>query len=195
MITNRTIEIPEGYEALAYVLEKALNQAAHGKGKERHATGEPFDQQPICAITRRVGFGYPLGQAEKKIEESQRLDTDASIFELLGAINYLAAAVICLEEYKRGQMDELDVAKALKDPRVGDAINDMLIELIRAENLHPVWPEDVVHQVAILNEEAGEAMRAALRSYYNEGGTVEQVRTELIQTGAMAIRALIHLEA
>ena len=102
MITNRTIEIPEGYEALAYVLDKALNQAAHGKGKERHATGEPFDQQPICAITRRVGFGYPLGQAEKKIEESQRLDTDAAVFELLGAINYLAAAVICLEEYKNG---------------------------------------------------------------------------------------------
>ena len=93
------------------------------------------------------------------------------------------------------RMDELDVAKALEDPRVGDAINDMLIELIRAENLHPVWPADVVHQVAILNEEAGEAMRAALRSYYNEGGTVEQVRTELIQTGAMAIRALINLEA
>ena len=97
------LEIPIGYESLGAVLAKAIEQAALGKGKERHATGEPFDKQPICAVTRRVGYGYPLGQAEKKIEESQRLDTDAAVFELLGAINYLAAAVICLEEYKRGQ--------------------------------------------------------------------------------------------
>ena len=96
------LEIPIGYESLGAVLAKAVDQAAHGKGKERHATGEPFDQQPICAIARRVGLGYQLGQAEKKIEESQRLDTDSAIFELLGAINYLAAAVICLEEYKNG---------------------------------------------------------------------------------------------
>jgi hypothetical protein len=92
------------------------------------------------------------------------------------------------------RMDELDVEKALSDERVGNAVNDLLIELIRAESLHPIWPEDVVHQVAIVVEEAGEAMRAALRSYYNEGGTIEQVRTELIQVGAMAIRALINLE-
>ena len=91
-------EVPEGYQALDGVLEDALEQAAYGKGKERHATGEPFHEQPICAITRRLGLAYPLGQAEKKIEESQRLCDDAAIFELLGAINYLAAAIIVIGE-------------------------------------------------------------------------------------------------
>ncbi len=89
---------PEGYEKLVEWLNKAVEQAAYGKGKERHATGEPFHEQPICAITRRLGLGYPLGQAEKKIEESRRLDEGAAIFELLGAINYLAAAIIILSE-------------------------------------------------------------------------------------------------
>lgn len=99
-------EVPEGYQALAGVLEDALDQAAYGKGKERHATGEPFDEQPICAITRRVGLGYPLGQAEKKIEESTRLGTEAAIFELLGAINYLAAAIIVIGEGDKKSEEE-----------------------------------------------------------------------------------------
>ena len=50
------IEIPNGYEALGLVLNQAINQAAKGKGKERHAIGEPFYQQPICEISRQVVF-------------------------------------------------------------------------------------------------------------------------------------------
>jgi len=94
----------DGYEMLADVLTLALNQAASGKGKERHAKdGEPFQQQKICEITRRVGLGYPLGQATKKAYESLRIG-DRGPAELLGAINYLAAAVIVMRE-------EIDVGK------------------------------------------------------------------------------------
>lgn len=88
------IEVPEGYDMLGAMLSRALNQASAGKGKERHATGQPFQYQPICEISRQVGVGFALGQAMKKIQESTRLDKEAGIFELLGAINYLAAAVI-----------------------------------------------------------------------------------------------------
>ncbi len=91
------IEIPKGYEALGEVLQHAVNQAAGGKGKDRHASGEPFEQQKICRIARAVGLGFPLGQAEKKIEESLRLGTRGPD-ELLGAINYLAAACIVMIE-------------------------------------------------------------------------------------------------
>lgn len=90
--------IMPGYEPLASVLQEAMNQAQHGKGIERHANGEPFDRQKICEITRRVGLGYPLGQAIKKAEESVVLGGDRGRAELLGAINYLAAAVICSRE-------------------------------------------------------------------------------------------------
>jgi hypothetical protein len=87
------------YEILESVLKEALLQCADGKGKARHANeGEAFEDQPICEISRRVGIGFVLGQATKKVFESQRLDTDAGVKEILGAIVYLAAAVILRRE-------------------------------------------------------------------------------------------------
>jgi hypothetical protein len=88
----------DGYESLARVLARAFQQAAHGKGAERHAQdGEPFDAQVMQDMARRFGVGSLLGQAFKKSEESQRLPQGAAIRELLGAINYLAGAVIAME--------------------------------------------------------------------------------------------------
>ena len=93
---------PPGYEKLYDVLQRAMRQAAYGKGKERHASGEPFHEQPICVIARWVGIGAQLGQAIKKSRESIRLlnikGSEAAVFEILGAINWLAAAVIVIEE-------------------------------------------------------------------------------------------------
>ena len=87
------------YESLKNVLDLAFEQASQGKGKERHAEAdEPFERQIICEVTRRAGLGYPLGQAVKKVYESQRLGGERGIAELLGAINYLAAAVIVMGE-------------------------------------------------------------------------------------------------
>ena len=40
--------IPDQYESLAGVFKAALDQAAEGKGHERHATPEPFEQQTSC---------------------------------------------------------------------------------------------------------------------------------------------------
>ncbi len=87
-----------GYEPLANVLHRAYHQAAHGKGKERHARGEPFTQQVMLEGARRFGRGALLYQAYKKAEESQRLPADRAVAELLGAIVYLAGAVIVIEE-------------------------------------------------------------------------------------------------
>lgn len=92
------ITVREGYYELFSVLRKALDQAQSGKGSERHASGEPFTEQPVLTITRAVGRGFPLGQAMKKIQECQRMDTDAAKRELLGAINYLAAAILSFDE-------------------------------------------------------------------------------------------------
>lgn len=86
-----------GYERLADVLLRAYAQAACGKGKERHAAGEPFHEQVMQIGARKFGIGSLLFQAFKKSEESQRLPHDRAVAELLGAINYLAGAVIALE--------------------------------------------------------------------------------------------------
>lgn len=96
-----THDTPEGYETLAEILTAALMHAATGKGKARHASGQPFADQPMQTITRTVGMGFPLGQALKKTQEAsgmiERGDNNAARAELLGAINYLAGAVLALE--------------------------------------------------------------------------------------------------
>lgn len=90
-----------GYERLAAVLRAAYDQAAQGKGKERHANDLPFHEQPMQQIARRRGLGFILGQADKKSEEAQGLlergDFEAFRREILGAINYLAGAIIFAE--------------------------------------------------------------------------------------------------
>ena len=73
-----------------------------------------------------------------------------------------------------------------------DLLDLIFFELKKAEQQHPGWPDDPVHGVAIMVEEAGEAMQAALNLFYRNG-SVEKLRKELAQTGAMAIRALLHL--
>ena len=92
------------YATLRAVLDAAYDQAANGKGKERHANDKPFHRQPIMEIARMVGPGYQLGQACKKAQEAfgmiQRGQPDRAQAELLGAINYLAAAYMLIEEAK-----------------------------------------------------------------------------------------------
>lgn len=95
-----------GYERLANVLHRAFNQAAHGKGKERHARGEPFHEQIMQIGARLFGVGGLYFQAMKKCDESQRLPPDAAIRELLGAINYIAGAVIRIEDDAAEQSEE-----------------------------------------------------------------------------------------
>lgn len=94
--------VRKGYQGLATVLERSLNQAQNGKGNERHQVGEAsFEQQPICELARLFGTGYNFGQAAKKAHETSQLSTkEAKVNELLGAINYLAAAVLVIEEGK-----------------------------------------------------------------------------------------------
>lgn len=97
MITE--IESSHPYFSLRAVLGEAWEQAALGKGKDRHQKqDEPFEDQPICMFARRVGIGFPLGQAMKKIDEAAMIEHGAAVNELLGAINYIAAAVIVLRE-------------------------------------------------------------------------------------------------
>jgi hypothetical protein len=96
------------YEQLDRVIKEATDQAKSGKGCERHATGEPFENQKICVISRWLKGSTaagPLFQAAKKIFESATLEREynvtghqRAIHELQGAINYLAAAILLMEE-------------------------------------------------------------------------------------------------
>lgn len=91
-----------GYERLAAVLQAAYDQASAGKGKERHASnGVAFEDQPMNSINRLLGsYDGHIYQAVKKSVESKRLPKERAIAELLGAINYLAGAVIHIQDTK-----------------------------------------------------------------------------------------------
>lgn len=90
-------EAASDYRALSEVLQGAYEQAAYGKGKERHAAGEPFEEQICCYLLKHTGVGGAVFQACKKALESCRLPYPANVRELQGAINYAAAAIIEME--------------------------------------------------------------------------------------------------
>ena len=79
--------------------------------------------------------------------------------------------------------------------KMDEIIAAIWLELDRAQSMHPHWPgHDIVHAAGIVAEESGELIRAALRHWYREGGTLEDVRVEAVQTATTAIRLLMNLE-
>lgn len=94
------------YAPLAAILQEAYDQAATGKGKERHANDRAFIDQPILEIGRMCGPGFNTGQSIKKQQEAMgmlaRGHHASAIRELLGAINYAAAAVLLIREQNPG---------------------------------------------------------------------------------------------
>ncbi len=73
--------------------------------------------------------------------------------------------------------------------RVHDVVAEVLAELERAGLKFPTWPTDPIHAVTVVAEESGELQRAVLQAVYEpHKGSLEDARTEAIQTAAMAIR-------
>ena len=94
-IALEQIATSERYKSLEAILSAAYSQASAGKGNERHADGQRFEDQPIVTLEKLYHSGV-LFQAAKKMHESQRLEKDRAVAELLGAINYIAARIIYL---------------------------------------------------------------------------------------------------
>ena len=95
-----TLHAAPGYERLVDVFKRAHDQAAHGKGKERHANDLPFEQQRMISICKLVGSPDGMTyQVVKKLTEGLAMpEHHRKVAELYGAINYLAGIVIFLED-------------------------------------------------------------------------------------------------
>jgi len=85
------------------------------------------------------------------------------------------------------------VKKSLVEYYGETAIDRIFKELRKAEKKFPGFPRDVVHCAGILVEEAGEVMKSALDYHYGRSGDQEELRKEIAQTGAMAIRFLLRM--
>lgn len=94
------------YHELHEILIDVLVQASAGKGLDRHVVGdERWEDQRWRRIAQGVGPGFLLGQAIKKVEESQGFDDHAVVRkELLGAMHYIAMAIY-LDEENKGDPD------------------------------------------------------------------------------------------
>jgi hypothetical protein len=167
---KREVEVEPGYEGLLRVLVMGLDQAQYGKGRERHANGEPFERQPICEGGRSFGIGCLLYQAWKKAKETVRLLTldngiDRAIREILGVIIYAAAAVlVLLEQKEKPQPMTAEKLKAMAE--AGDPLEG-ISSSFSAENLTTaawtrVTPDGRLEAVeGLVDEEAlAEATRA-----------------------------------
>lgn len=69
-------------------------------------------------------------------------------------------------------------------------------ELEAAQAKHPDWPTDWIHRAAIVAEEAGETLQAAIDyEYLGEAAEdLARIKKELEQTGAMVLRCLMYME-
>lgn len=73
-------------------------------------------------------------------------------------------------------------------------LSDILKEIERAEAMHPNWPNDPIHGAAIVGEECGELIKAAIDFNYHDYPEA-CMETEAIQVAATAIRFLAHVRA
>lgn len=81
---------------------------------------------------------------------------------------------------------------SVKAEQLQEILEAVVKELGEAMAKHPLWPVNVVHGAAIVGEQAGELVRAALHEAYGlDNGPA--LRQEAIQTAAMAIRFLLNL--
>lgn len=96
----------DNYLPLLRTLLGALDQAANGKGRERHANDNAFTDQPILNIARLLNSDGGLAQQViKKVIEARTLPThEQRVRELQGAINYTAAMIM----YGEGRLDTED---------------------------------------------------------------------------------------
>lgn len=114
------MKIEPGYEPLADALQGALDQAQYGKGKDRHANGKPFLEQPMMEIGRMTGPGGTIFQAMKKAQESLGLSDERAIKECYGAINYLAGTILLLAERLGERPTEQASVKVLSEGSGGE---------------------------------------------------------------------------
>lgn len=102
VIAARVAATP-GYELLAAILDEALQQAQAGKGRARHGfSGASFEEQTIVVLNEKLGSIHgQVYQAAKKSIEATQLQPRRARRDLLGAINYLAAAIIQVDRAER----------------------------------------------------------------------------------------------
>jgi hypothetical protein len=89
--TFPSLQLPHPLE---HVFKDALAQVTRGKGDLRHGQGRAFMEQTWLETANAHGPAFLTGQAEKKLRESNTLAVAERRTERLGALVYVAMAII-----------------------------------------------------------------------------------------------------
>lgn len=91
---------------------------------------------------------------------------------------------------QKGQRRPRQKKNIMVEEYMYEQLVDIRDEALRAQIKFPDWPVDVLHAMAILAEEHGEANKAALEHVY-QGLAIKDLRGELVQEATMCLR-MIH---
>lgn len=111
----------------------ALEQAAYGKGRERHANDLPFVEQPILTMARMLDSDAGLAQQViKKTIEARTLPTKAArISELRGTLVYAAAMILFEEMYGKPDAKPSSTSRSVVRVKISDLQPGMVIRFDR----------------------------------------------------------------
>ena len=117
------------FHQLRSVLDDAYADAVSGKGTRHHRRSDDvlviaFEDQLIVYLNEQLGSThFAVGQAVKKAIESVGKDHEPAERELLGAIIYLAAAVVV---HRRARSCLVEVDRKTESTRADDQRDDTL---------------------------------------------------------------------
>lgn len=164
-----------------------------------HALGDgPVGREEMDEIRRGLaaamaGFANPRPPAQDASATEERLKAA----EQRNAT--LTAALQAGLEHAEGKGWRSDhVAALFRDAMAGnplqDTFADVVSEVLRATGKYPTWPTDPLHALAVLGEKYGELNKAMLQLTYEPHKTsADEVRSEALQTAAMALRLAMSL--
>lgn len=111
----------------------ALEQAAYGKGRERHANDLPFIEQPILTMAHMLDSDAGLAQQViKKTVEARSLPTkQARINELRGTLVYAAAMILFEEMYGKPDAKPRSTSRSVVPVKISDLQAGMVIRFDR----------------------------------------------------------------
>lgn len=111
----------------------ALEQAAYGKGRERHANDLPFIEQPILTMAHMLDSDAGLAQQViKKTVEARSLPTkQARINELRGTLVYAAAMILFEEMYGKPDAKPSSTSRSVVPVKISDLRAGMVIRFDR----------------------------------------------------------------
>ena len=111
----------------------ALEQAAYGKGRERHANDLPFIEQPILTMAHMLDSDAGLAQQViKKTIEARSLPTkQARINELRGTLVYAAAMILFEEMHGTPDAKPSSTSRSVVPVKISDLQAGMVIRFDR----------------------------------------------------------------